>query len=75
MDAVIAGDQGVDPTTGIEMPLPLLNWAGIPDGRGLAARLVLAIDGEADIFELVGHIVADLAALILGTYDKDEGDG
>ena len=57
------------------MPQALVGVALYPQDRRFRSGLVLAIYGKADLFQEVGHIVADLAPLVLGADDKDDVDG
>ena len=48
---------------------PSVGIGSVPDRGGFGAGLVLAIDGEADALELVGNVIADVLALVLGADD------
>jgi|GEM_PF-2621563 len=56
------------------MPLALSRVAAVPDWAGLLRGLILAVDGEADLFELVGNVISNWAPVIFDTDDKNDAD-
>ena len=71
----VAADGGGDPAAGVEVGAAGLGVTAEPAGGGFGGGLVVALDGEADVLQDVGDIVANLQPLILGADKAGEDHG